>query len=99
MSDVDHAKASVSQAVYDRSKDALIVTLVPGPAVSETASLTIRQLSSGTTYALIKDGELLGELTHGIDSTVPGARWNPDGTLTITTGLPAPHSFVIAPSS
>ena len=99
VSDVDHAKVSVSQAVYDRSKDALIVTLVPGPMAPSTTSFTIRQLSSRTTYALIKDGELLGELTYGIDSTVPGARWTSDDTLRISTALGELHSFVIMPSS
>lgn len=95
ISDVEYLEASVTQAVYDAEKDALIVTLAPGPVKSEAASFTVRQLDPAKTYSLIRDGKVLGEISHSGGSALPRTEWQPDGSLRITTGLDEPHSFVL----
>jgi len=95
ITDVEYLEASVTQAVYDAEKDALIVTLAPGPVKSETASFTVRQLDPMKTYALIKDGKPLGEIRKSDHTQAPGAEWQADGSLRITTALHGQHSFVL----
>ena len=94
ISDIDYLEASVTQAVFDRAKDALVVTLVAGPVASSTVSFTVRQLGTDKTYALLKDGAYLGDISKG--GPLPsGTLWQEDGSLLITTALREPHSFVI----
>ena len=95
ITDVEYLEASVTQAVYDAEKDALIVTLAPGPVKSEATSFNVRQLDSAKTYSLIKDGQLLGEINKNKGVALPEAEWQTDGSLRITTGLGEPHSFVL----
>jgi hypothetical protein len=95
ITDVEYLEASVTQAVYDAEKDALIVTLAPGPVKSEATSFTVRQLDPMKTYVLIKDGQLLGEIRKSDHTKAPGAEWQTDGSVRITTALHGPHSFVL----
>ena len=94
ITDVDYLEASVTQAVFDSKKDALIVTLVPGPVASSNVSFTVRQLESAKTYELIKDGKSLGNISA--ESQLPsGIRWQENGSLLITTALREQSSFII----
>lgn len=94
ITDVDYLEASVTQAVFDSKKDALIVTLVPGPVASSNVSFTVRQLESAKTYELIKDGKSLGNISA--EGQLPsGIRWQEDGSLLITTALREQSSFII----
>ena len=99
ITDVEHLEASVTRAVYDARKDALIVTLAPGPVKSEATSFTVRQLDPQKSYTLIKDGKSLGEISASKGSTPPRTEWRSDGSLRITTGLDEPHSFVLKATS
>ena len=94
ITNVEYLEASVTQAVYDGKKDALIVTLAPGPVASESTSFTIRQLDPEKTYTLIKDGKSLGIISQ--EGQLPsGTQWQDDGSLLITTVLREQNSFVI----
>ena len=95
ITDVEYLEASVTRAVYDAEKDALIVTLAPGPVKSETTSFTVRQLDSKKHYTLVRDGKSLGRISASRGSTLPGTEWLIDGSLRITTELDEPHSFVL----
>ncbi len=95
ISDVKFLEASVTQAIFDAKKDALIVTLAPGPVKSKTTSFTVRQLDPIKTYLLIKDGQPLGEIRRSDHTQAPGAEWQADDSLRITTELNGPHSFVL----
>ncbi len=95
ISDVEYLEASVSQAIYDDARDALIVTLVPGPVEAASTTFTINQLDPSKDYAIFKDGELLGKVRVG-DAGTQETRWNRDGSLTLSTTLAKPHSLVIA---
>jgi len=99
ITDVDYLEANVTQAVYDPRKEALIVTLTPGPVKSESTSFTVRQLDPAMTYSLIKDGEILGDVSRESGVAPPGVDWQKDGSLRIATGLSVPHSFVLKASS
>lgn len=99
ISDVEYLEASVTQAIYDVEQDALIVTLVPGPVKSESTSFTVHQLDPGKSYSLIRDGEVLGEISRSGASALPRTEWQADGSLRITTGLDEPHSFVLKAES
>ena len=50
ISDVDTLSTNVSQAFYDKTKDALIVTLEPGPIVAKQVQFTVRQLDPTRLY-------------------------------------------------
>ncbi len=99
VSDVEFLEANVRQAVFDAKKDALIVTLAPGPVNSKTTSFTVRQLDPIKTYLLIKDGQTLGEIRRSDHTQAPGAEWQADDSLQITTELNGPHSFVLEAKS
>lgn len=93
ISDVDTLAAGVSQAFFDAKKDALIVTLMPGPIAAKDVSFVVRQLDPKKTYTVIKDGQSVGELNtkHQPESTI----WRPDGTVLVSTSINAPHTFVL----
>ena len=95
ISDVDYLEAcSVTQAVFDSAKEALIVTLIAGPVESSTVSFTVRQLETAKTYELIKDEKSLGNISKK-DPLPPGTLWQGDGSLLITTALREQNSFII----
>ena len=95
VSNVEFLEANVTQAVFDAKRDALIVNLAPGPVKSEATSFTVRQLDPMKTYVLIKDGQPLGEIRRSDHAQAPGAEWQADDSLRITTALHEPHSFVL----
>ncbi len=99
ITDVEYLEANVTQAVYDGEKDALIVTLAPGPVKSESTSFTVRQLDSAKTYSLIRDGKVLGEIRRNSGTALPDTEWQGDGSLRITTGLRESHSFALKAQS
>jgi len=94
ISDVDYLEANVNQAVFDAANDALLVGLVPGPIKSDAVTFRVHQLDAAKSYSVFKDGQLLGEVQRG-RADVDAAKWQPDGTLKITTDLREPHSFAI----
>ena len=94
ISDVDYLQASVTRAVFDNKKDALVVTLAPGPVESTEVSFTVHQLAATKTYELIKDGKSLGDISKN-QPLPPGTLWRDDGALLITTALREQHSFII----
>jgi hypothetical protein len=93
ISDVDTLTAGVSQAFFDAKKDALIVTLIPGPIKTKETSFVVRQLNPKKTYTVIKDGQPVGELSpkHAPESTA----WREDDTVRVATTISAPHTFVL----
>ena len=95
ITDVEYLEASVTQAVYDGDKDALIVTLVPGPVESEATSFTVRQLDPEKTYALVRDGQVLGEVNKKTSLALPSTKWQADGSLVTSTRLTEPQSFIL----
>ena len=70
-------------------------TLGVRPVESEATSFTVRQLDPAKTYVLIKDGQPLGEIRKSDHTQAPGAEWQADGSVRITTALHGPHSFVL----
>lgn len=92
---VDDLTTNVHQAWYDEEKDALIVTLAPGPVTSRQVQFAVEKLDTGKSYAVFKDGEVVAEsdLASGERG---GVRLREDGALTIRTDLERPHTFVIA---
>jgi len=99
ITDVEFLEANVTRAAYDATKQALIVSLEPGPVKSETTSFTVRQLDPNKSYTLIKDGQVLGEISGSSGSMPSQTEWASDGSLRITTGLEEPHSFVVQATS
>ncbi|HIE83786.1 MAG TPA: hypothetical protein EYQ00_08055 [Dehalococcoidia bacterium] len=95
ITEVEYLEANVTQAIYDTKKDALILTLAPGPVKSETTSFTVRQLDPLITYKLIIDSQVQGEINASKGIDLPNINWQSDGSLRITTGLDEPHSFVL----
>ena len=96
VSDVEYIEANVTQAVYDRDKAALIVTLAPGPVATDTTTFTVYQLDASMSHEIHKDGRYLGTVNSGSKSNVAGVTWNSDGSLMISTELDGAHNFVIA---
>ena len=88
-------EASVTQAVYDGAKDALIISLAPGPVASKSTSFTVHQLDPAKSYALVRDGQVLGEVNAQTGLALPNTQWQADGSLVISTALTEPQSFVL----
>ncbi len=84
ISDVDYLTTNVSQAVYDANKQALVVTLMPGPVKAAKISFKVRQLDPAKTYSVLKDKKPAGRLERAAD-----------GTASLSTDLSSAHSFVI----
>ena len=95
ITNVEYLQASVTQAVYDPEEDALIVTLVPGPVPSTSTSFTVHQLDHDKSYALIRDGQVLGEVNAQTGLALPNTQWQADGSLLISTKLAESQSFVL----
>ena len=95
VTDVDDLFVNVSQAFYDAKKRALIVTLKPGPVRTEKVNFTITGLSPNSTYDVVRDGQSLGQISRERSTAGEDVRWQPDGTVVISTNLADPHSFVV----
>ena len=95
VSGVDFLHANVTQAVYDHDVGALVVTIAPGPVEAATAvTFTVNQLDPSMSYSIVKDGSGLGRVARPT-SEVSDAHWASDGSLSISTTLGEPHTFVI----
>lgn len=95
ISDVDTTTVGVSQAFFDAKKNALIVTLLPGPIVAKQVSFVVRQLDPARTYSVRKDGKPVGELRRDLPSKNVSMAWRDDGTALISTSITTPHTFVL----
>jgi hypothetical protein len=84
ITNVDDLMVSVVQAFYDSQRNALIVTLKPGPAHGERTHFTISGLKAATRYEILRDGTRSGEMTAGHD-----------GTVEISTQIDRPHSLIV----
>ena len=93
ISDVDTLTAGVSQAFFDPKKNALIVTLLPGPIATKDTSFVVRQLDPTKSYQVIKDGKPVGELSAKRQPA--STTWRDDGTVLISTSITAAHTFVL----
>lgn len=92
---VDFLAANVNQAVYDNSRHALVVGLTPGPIKSDNTSFFVHQLDPEMTYSVTRDGQPIGHVQMKDKTSVPGAEWQADNSLKISTSLQRPHSFVL----
>ena len=61
----------------------------------EVKSLRAGRVQLNESYVLIKDGQPLGEIRKSDHTKAPGAEWQADGSVRITTTLHGPHSFVL----
>ncbi|HLY55935.1 MAG TPA: hypothetical protein VKS60_10290 [Stellaceae bacterium] len=89
IADVDYPTTSVSQAWYDRAKQALVVTIEPGPVKAKETSFSVRQLKAGTRYLVLRDGTAIGHVGDG--ALTPKA----DGSVSIPVTLDGRHSYVV----
>ncbi|HVW69015.1 MAG TPA: hypothetical protein VHB68_08565 [Steroidobacteraceae bacterium] len=94
ITDVDDLAVNVSQAWYDPSKHALIVTLRPGPVKTSQTRFLVRQLDPQGAYRVVKDGGVVARLKGGSPSSGDVA-WESDGALSVRTDLERPHSFIV----
>jgi len=97
---IDDVTTSVSQAWYDDKKDALIVTLKPGPVAARRVKFSVQALDPAKSYSVLKDGQLLGQ-AHGqagdqAGGPQDGVEWEGDGSAQISTDLEREHTFIIA---
>jgi hypothetical protein len=92
---VDDVTVNVSQAWYDEQKEALVVTLQPGPVPVKQTSFVVRQLDKAKRYRVLKDGRLLGRLQHSGNDADSGLQWREDGTVQIRTDMDSAHTFII----
>ena len=95
---VDDVTTSVSQAYYDAGRDALIVTLKPGPVAADQVRFAVERLDPTRTWRVFKDDRLLAELNRPGAARQNGVEWGADGALDIGTDLAGSHTFVVAAS-
>lgn len=98
ISGVDYPKAIVQQAYYDKDKDVLAVTLLPGEKGLSNTSFVVNQLGKAKSYSINKNGKLVAHLKKGAlepASGTTGIEYTGEGTLKITTGLDAAQTFLI----
>jgi len=93
--DIDDITTSVTQAWYDEEKDALIVTLKPGPVAARRVKFSVQALDKDKSWSVLKDGHLLAQ-SGGKASAQGEVEWASDGGAQISTDLDQPHTFIIA---
>lgn len=94
---VDTVTTSVSQAWWDADKQALLVTVQPGPVKAQQTHFNVVRLDAGKRYDVIVDGKSIGTITRGGSLAKGTIRW--DGAdLAVSTPLTAKRSFVFARS-
>ncbi len=101
ISNVDALSTNVSQAFYDKTKDALIVTLEPGPIAEKQVQFTVRQLEPTKTYSVTKNDKVLGHLDRRSGGNADGSgsmTWREDGSLLVTTEIAKAQTFIISAS-
>jgi hypothetical protein len=99
ISDVDSLSTNVSQAFFDQPKDALIVTLEPGPIAARQVQFTVRQLDPTKAYTVTRNGKVVGQLdrrTGGNDHDGGSMKWRADGTVLVTTDLGRAQTIVLS---
>jgi hypothetical protein len=98
ISNVEYPKAVVKQAYYDKSKDLLLVTLVPGAKAAGNTAFMVNQLDGTKVYSVRKDGKLIGYVKKGAvrsNKGMKGLEMMADGGLKISTNLNKPQSFLV----
>jgi hypothetical protein len=95
VSDVDDVTTNVSQAWYDKEKEALIVTVGPGPVAARHTSFAVRHLDGTKRYRVLKDDRLLGRLDRTETNADGDVQWGDDGVAQIRTDLASAHTFII----
>lgn len=96
ISDVDRLTTAVSQAFYDKNKEALIVTLNPGPIAAKRVQFTVRQLDPARNYAISKDGKAAARVHRDAAGRDASMKWQEDGSLLISTDMASAHTFVLS---
>lgn len=98
ISDVDTLSTDVSQAFYDDKKQALIVTLSPGPIAAKQVQFTVRQLDPSKVYTVTKNGKAAVRLERkaGGDAKNAPMIWREDNTVVVTTGIATEQTFVFS---
>lgn len=94
---IDSATTNVSQAWWDASKKALIVTLQPGPIKAPQTSFSVIRLDPNRHYSVSLDGKAIGTIAPGGTLAKGAIRWKSD-TLSVSGRLPAKHSWVFVES-
>lgn len=97
--DINDRTTGVSQAFYDDKKDALVVTLVPGPITAKTAQFAVRQLDPKKTYTLTKDGKTVGQISGKTRVGLGSATWRTDGSVLVSTDISKAHTFILQGAS
>jgi hypothetical protein len=101
ISNVDAVSTNVSQAFYDKTKDALIVTLEPGPIAAKQIQFTVKQLDSTKTYTVTRNKKVFGRLDRravGHDDGNGSMTWRADGSVLITTEIAKAQTFIFSAS-
>jgi hypothetical protein len=100
ISDVDTFSTNVSQAFYDKRKDALIVTLDPGTIVAKQVQFTVRQLDPSRTYTVTRNGKVVGRLHRKVQGKdeKQSMTWREDGTVLVPTAIAKPQTFIFSVS-
>ena len=101
ISDVDTLSTNVSQAFYDKTKDALIVTLEPGPIAAKQVQFTVRQLDPDKTYTVTRNGKVVGQLdrkTNGHGDDGGSMTWREDGSVLMTTDIAKAQTIILSAS-
>lgn len=99
ITEIDYASTNVSRAYYDAKRDALIVTIKPGPMRVQTTRFAVTNLDPGKSYVLVKDGTTLGTIVRTAGAKpVAGVTVRNDGKLQIESDLDRAHSFVLVGS-
>lgn len=94
---IDAITTNVSQAWWDASKKALIVTLRPGPVKAQQTSFSVLRLDPSQRYRVIIDGKTVGTISPGGTLAKGGITWVGD-TLSVSTSFTSQHSFVFVQS-
>lgn len=90
---VDAVTTSVSQAWWDADKQALIVTVQPGPVQARQVRFNVVRLDADQRYDVIVDGKSIGSIAQGGSVAKGTIRWD-DAQLSVATPLAAKRSFV-----
>jgi hypothetical protein len=91
-------EALVTQATYDKAKNALVVTVQAGTAKKGPTQFAVHQLDGAKVYRITRDGTTVGRLVKAVLRPEPGAglKWSREKKeLAVETDLARPRTFVI----
>ncbi len=94
---IDAATTNVRQAWWDADKEALIVTLQPGPVKVPKTSFGVIRLDPGARYSVYIDGKQVGTITRGGALANGKISWEAD-RLSVSTTLVGQRSFIFVKS-